>query len=343
MPTDKSDFPAGGTPVEVHNITKGDVKEDKNKPTKAEIIKSEGGKKKGPAKGVKTPKQDSISQDDIEEEYGLSYALFKAFPELDDLLKAAVAGNWTASKFQVELRQTKWFKNHSDIWRENIALSHSDPATFEERLNNSITAVQNLAASVGAQLGDKALERLAKRSLLFGMNEDELRNILAKHVRPSRGGYGGELSSIESDLRSTALQNGVTLTNDQVQKWMKSIVRGDASSNQFITNIRNMAAQAFPLYGDQIKGGMDLADVANPYLQSMSALLEMAPGSVTLNDPTIRKALAGSRDSKGNLIPVNISEFEESLRRDQRWMYTSQAKDMAKGYASNMARLWGLI
>lgn len=342
MPIEGGNFPEGGTPVKVYHNSNATGKEDKNKPTKAQIVKSEGGKGKKPAK-VPTPKQDTIDQDDIEEEYGLSYALFKAFPELDKLLKDAIAGNWTAGKFQVELRQTKWFKNHSDIWRQNIALSHSDPATFDERLANATASVQNLAASVGARLGDKALERLAKRSLLFGMNEDELRNVLAKHVRPSQGGYGGELSSIESDLRSTALQNGVSLTDQQIQKWMKAIVRGDASSDQFITNIRNMAAQAFPLYGEQIKGGMDLADVANPYLQSMSSLLELAPGAVTLNDPTIRRALAGSRDAQGKVIPVNIAEFEDTLRRDKRWMYTNQAKDMAQGYAASMAKMWGFV
>ena len=104
-----------------------------------------------------------------------------------------------------------------------------------------------------------------------------------------------------------------------------------------------MAAAAFPLYGEQVKGGMDLIDVATPYLQSMTDVLEIAPGSTGLNDPMIRKALSGARDSAGQAVPMNTSEFEDMLRQDKRWGYTRQANDTAKGFASAIARQWGLM
>jgi hypothetical protein len=119
-------------------------------------------------KGGGGEKKDTINQDDIEEEYGLSYALFKAFPELDDLLKKAIANSYTAQRFQVELRQTKWFQKHSDIWRENTALFYSDPATFEERLGTVTTKLGDLAASVGARLTPNTLSRRAQPAQLTG-------------------------------------------------------------------------------------------------------------------------------------------------------------------------------
>ena len=233
-----------------------------------------------PAKG-KGGGQDKIDRDQIEEDYGLSYALFKAFPELEDLLKKAIAGNWTPTKFQVELRQTKWFQKHSDVWREVTALNYSDPATYEERFQASLTAVGNLAGSVGAQLSQGGLERLAKRALLFGFDEAQIRDVLAKHVKPSNAGiYTGELSTVEDQLRSTALQNGITLQGDQLRRWMQSIVRGEASQEQYVTAIRRMAADAFPLYGEQVSAGVDLMDVASPFIQSMSELLELNPADI---------------------------------------------------------------
>lgn len=332
VPTDKGDGPK-----------KGAGKDDRDKgPTKKDVTKEPGEKNKG--QGVKTPAKDTIDQDQIEEDYGLSYALFKAFPELDDLLKMAVAESWTPSKFQVELRQTKWFKKHSDVWREYTALQYSDPATFDERLNNSITKVQDLAMSVSAKLSDKALNRLAKRAVLFGLSDDELRNILSRHVKPTPGGqYGGELASVEQDLRSTAIKNGIRLTDEQVKGWMRQIVRGNASQDQYMTSIRKMAAAAFPLYGEQIQGGMDLADVASPYMQSMAEVLELNPAALTLEDPTIRTALGGTRDSGGKLNPLSIGEFEDRLRQDKRWGYTKKANESALGFASAIARSWGLV
>jgi hypothetical protein len=299
--------------------------------------------KGGKGKGAGDAKQDKINQDDIEEEYGLSYALFKAYPELNDLLKKAISKNYTPQRFQVELRQSEWFKKHSDVWRENTALFYSDPATFEERLGTVSTKLQDLAASVGVTLGDSALARLSKRALLFGMADEEIRDVLSNHVKPSDGGYGGDLAGIESDLRQTAYANGVNLGDDQINKWMKAIVRGEANQEQYRNNIRSMAAAAFPLYGEQVKGGMDLIDVATPYLQSMTDVLEIAPGSTGLNDPMVRKALSGSRDASGAAVPMNTSEFEDMLRQDKRWGYTRKANDTAKGFAAAIARSWGLM
>lgn len=299
------------------------------------------GKPKGEGKGGK---QDRIDRDQIEEDYGLSYALFKAFPELEKLLKDAIAGNWTPTKFQVELRQTKWFKTHSDVWREVTALYHSDPATYNERYQESLTAVTNLAGSLGAHVSQQGLERLAKRALLFGFDEAQIRDVLAKHVKPSGAGYyTGDLASIEDQLRSTALQNGIQLHDSQLKKWMQGIVRGEASQDQYVTAIRRMAAGAFPLYGEQVNAGVDLMDVASPFIQSMAELLELNPADVKLTDPTIRRALSGNTDASGKVVPTTLSQFEDSLRKDKRWLYTRNARDVAEGFGASIAKMWGLV
>lgn len=289
----------------------------------------------------KKKNKDKINHDEIEQEYGLSYALFQSSHELKDLLQKAVAQSWSAQRFQVELRQTDWFKKHSDVWRQNTALKYSDPATYQERLNNSLTSVQNLAGAFSVKLSDKATQRLAERALLFGWNEDQIRDVLANHVLPSQGHYTGQLSSIESQLRQTALRNGVRIGDDQLKRWMQQIVRGNASQDQFNTHIRDIAARTFTAYSDQIRGGMDIADVASPYMQSMSDILEINPGSIDLYDRTIRKALS-YKDEKGKPAPMSISDFEDSLRADPRWQHTKSARTQAQGYANAIAKMWGL-
>lgn len=287
--------------------------------------------------------KDKINRDEIEQEYGLSYALFKAYPELMKLLKKAVAENYTAGRFQIELRQTDWFKNHSDIWRQNIALKYSDPATYKERLQNSITSVNNLARAFDADLSQKALRRLSERALLLGWSEDQIRDVLAGHVRPGQDGhYEGQLSAIEAQLRNTALRNGVRVNREQMRGWMRQIVRGNASQDQYQTHIRDLAAQTFAAYGDQIRGGMDVIEVASPYMQTMADLLELNPGSIDLYDQKIRKALSFKND-KGENVPMSISDFEDEVRRDKRWQYTQGAKDQMTEYAINLGKMFGVL
>lgn len=289
------------------------------------------------------PKQDKIDKDEIEQEYGLAYALFKAFPELEKLLNKAVNQNWDPSKFQVELRQTEWFKKHSDIWRQNVALKYSDPASYKERLGNSLTAVQNLASAYDADITEKASKRLAERALLMGWDEDQIRDVLAKHIRPGKDGhYEGQLSAVETQLRNTALRNGVRVDKDQMKRWMRNIVRGNSSAEQYESHIRTQAAQTFKAYADQINGGMDVADIASPYMQTMADVLEMNPASIDLYDRTIRRAL-NYKDKDGKEVAMSISEFEDSLRQDKRWQYTDSARQQATEYAIRLGESFGVL
>ena len=73
------------------------------------------------------------------------------------IVKKAIAGNWSPERFQARLQDTKWFKKHSDIWRQNTALKYTDPQTYKERLKNYRTQIKNLAGQWGADLTQREL------------------------------------------------------------------------------------------------------------------------------------------------------------------------------------------
>lgn len=292
-----------------------------------------------PAGGL-TKKQ----QDKIEQSYGLSYALFQAFPELKGLLNQAVKHSWSAGKFQVELRNTDWFKQHSDVWRKNTALKYSDPASYNERLNQQTSQFENLATSLGVHLAPGAQRQLAEQAMLFGWDEGQVKNVLSQYVAPSdTGSYGGDLASVEHNLNSLAYQNGIKLSPQQMQGWMQSIANGNASEEELSTQIRDIAAKTFSLYGDQIRGGANLMDIASPYVQAMASTLELNPNNLDLFDTNIRQALTGSlNDKTGQYEPMSVTKFEDSLRQDKRWQYTQTAQDQARGYVAALSNAWGL-
>lgn len=288
------------------------------------------------------PDKDKLSPAELEREYGFGYNFFKSDDELWKLLQQAIKGDWSADRFTAKLKDTKWFQKHSDIWRQNTALKYSDPTTYQERLQNSNTTVANLAGQFGVNLTKAELKRFSERAYLFGWSPEQILDHLAVKITPSQSGhYNGDLSSIEEQLRKTSLANGVKLNPDQLRNWMRAIVRGDAGVGQFEQYIRDVASKTFEAYGDQIKSGMDASDVAAPYIQSMSQILEINPGSIDLFDKTIRKALS-YRNDKGEAQPMSITDFEDSLRQDKRWQYTDGAKDTMRGYAVNLAKMWGL-
>jgi len=287
-------------------------------------------------------KKDKLSPAEIEREYGFAYKFFKSDDELWELLQHAIKGGWEADRFAAKLKATKWFQTHSDIWRQNTALKYSDPTTYAERLENTTTQVQNLAGQFGVGLSAAEVKRYSERAFLLGWSPEQILDNIAVELTPGKTGhYGGDLSAIEEQLRKTSLANGVQLNDKDVNRWMQQIIKGDASSNQFEQYIRDVSAKTFEAYGDQIKAGMDASDLAAPYMQSMSQILEINPSSLNLFDRTIRKALS-YRNDKGEPQPMSITDFEDSLRQDKRWQYTDNARDTMRGYATNLAKMWGL-
>lgn len=288
--------------------------------------------------------KDQLNPAQIEREYGFAYKFFKSDPELWGLLQDAIKGNWTAQRFQAKLQDTKWFQKHSDVWRQNTALKYSDPGTYRERLNNYRDQIQNLAGQWGVDLTKDELNRYAERAYLFGMSDAQILDTIAKQVTPTKGGhYTGQLSTMEGQLRKVAMDNGVNIPQDQLTKWMRQIVRGNADVNQFETHIRDIASRTFEAYGKEIKSGMDAVDIAAPYIQSMSSILELPPASVNMFDKTIRGALSYRDPKTGQAQPMSLTAFEDSLRADKRWQFTDQAKEQLTGYAVELGKAFGVL
>lgn len=302
-------------------------------------------KKKAPNRpNARKGGKDGINPREIEREYGFAYRFFKSNPELWKLLKTAVAEGYDVSKFQAHLKATKWYKRHSDVWRQMTALKYSDPRTYQERMNNMRTQIKNLAGQWGADLTPGELKRYTTRALMFGWSPDQILDHIAKDVRPGKDGhFDGQLSGIEAQLKETAFANGVQLNSKQMTGWMRQIVRGDADPREFETYVRDIAAKTFPVFGSQIKAGMNVADLAAPYINSMANILELNPGSLSLFDKTIRGALTGVKDDKGNLTTIGLADFEDQLRADKRWQFTDQAKDQMRGYAIALGKAWGIL
>lgn len=306
------------------------------------VTKAGGGK--GKSKGE--PEFDKIkglNARQLEREYGFGYQFFRSDPELWDLLKSAIEKGWGPNRFRAGLKDTKWYRNHSDVWRQNAALKATDPTTYRERLNNYRDQIENLSGQWGVELDQDEVGRYATRAMMMGWSADQILDHIAKDVRPGKdGGYQGQLAGIQERLKNTAFRNGVRVDNKTMTGWMKAIVAGNADVAQYEDYVRRMAAESFQAFGQDIRAGVDLADVAAPYMNSMAELLELNPNEVNLFDRTIRKALS-YRNEKGEARPMSLTDFEDSLRADKRWQYTDQAKEQLQGYAVALGKSWGVI
>ena len=175
------------------------------------------------------------------------------------------------------------------------------------------------------------VENKVKQDVLAGRQDV---NTLAIPEGPS-GKYFVALKNFASD-------NGLLLSDSAATSYANGIVAGTIDENTAFNTLRESAAEAFPALADKIKAGIDLKTLADPYIQSMSSILEIPDTGIDLFDPKVRNALAYTLPD-GKVGTKSIYEFEKELRKDPRWQYTDNARNDAASVASTVLKDFGFM
>lgn len=271
-----------------------------------------------------------MSAKESAESYGYVAGLMNSNPELKRLFNQAVDGQWTAQKFQAELRDTKWWKTHSQTERDFLVLKFGDPKTADQKLTQARTKVAQLAkqlgltgpAASGANMASYAYMMVAK-----GYDEAQIRYLMGQKITMGTGGWGGEAGQAAAELQSYAYSMGINWSTSRLQPYLKNIVSGTSTVQEVKGLMAKEAKAAFPQWSKEIDGGQTVADIASPYMQSMSQILELPQGSVNLFDPTIRSALTYKNPTTLQSEPEQLWSFENKLRSDPRWKKTQNAQN----------------
>lgn len=175
------------------------------------------------------------------------------------------------------------------------------------------------------------IEDKVKQDVLFGKQEV---NSLAIPEGPS-GKYFVALKNFAAD-------NGLLLSDGAATSYANSIVAGTIDENTAFNTLRESAAEAFPALADKIKAGINLKTLADPYIQSMSSILEIPDSGIDLFDPKVRGALAYTLPD-GKVGTRSIYDFEKELRKDPRWQYTNNARNEAASVATTVLKDFGFM
>lgn len=282
------------------------------------------------------------SQAEWAEYYGWALALLKSDTSLWNLFQKAVKGNYTPQKFVAELKKTSWYKKYGESARKALALKYTDPETWRERVRVIYSEIQALAGQMGVRgVSWQTFWDMAEDAFTFGWSNAKLKAELAKHLSGKGGSYGGEAQDAKMQLEQYAFAMGIKLDSGTVHGWIKGILNGTRTIEDYKGYIQKMAMSAFPALAEQIKGGMSVRDIADPYMQAMGRILEINAEQLNLDDPIIRGALSkADKDGKQSLMP--LWEFENQLRKDPRWLKTNNARQSLNSTARTIGQMFGM-
>jgi hypothetical protein len=256
------------------------------------------------------------------------------------------SGQQGISNFQNDVMDSSWWKENNQFARSAFALKMTDPAAYETDLENARESVRVKAQAMGVTVPDAQMDMLAEKILADGWNTPErafkLDQELGKFIGEGDGRPKGDLRSLAMQLRNTASANGLKFSDDFYQQQAKSITLGLTTFEDADMDIREQAAGMWPPYGEKIRAGYNVRDLASGYIYSMASELEIDPQAISLDDSYIRKALTNI-DEQGNAKPQSLWQFQRDLRNDPRWMDTNKAQNQIGETASKVMQMFGLV
>jgi hypothetical protein len=203
--------------------------------------------------------------------------------------------------------------------------------------------MRTLMGDMGVDSNDwSVINAVAGKVIFEGWNDDQARNYIGQYITFGKGGLaGGKAGAVQTNLNTYAYSMGVQNSDQWIQNAVRQVSQGFKTEQDFKNEIMSQSIAAFPQYEKQLRAGSSLQDLAQPYTQSMSQILEIPPGSVNMFDPTIRKAMS-YKDKAGAVGAMPLWDFQNSLRQDERWKKTQNAQDSAMGTAHKVLQDMGI-
>ena len=203
----------------------------------------------------------------------------------------------------------------------------------------------------GAASDPEAISKAARNMYItnVGIDDPMINDFLAASIRPigstiggvGTEGYSGAALKNYQTLQTAAKANGFKISDIipggyNERQVLEGIAKGTIDVNRVAQDARKLAAQGQPQYVRDLLGqGYDLEQVYAPYRQTMASMLDIQdPNEIDLNDSTLRSAITDKGD-------MNLYDFKKTLKKDQRWQYTENAKQEVSDITLKVLRDFG--
>lgn len=267
---------------------------------------------------------------EVEARYGFVGQMAKTIPELRGILDRAVREQWTTDRFIMEVSNTNWYRTNGAAMREWMTLEATDPKTAWEKKTHGKRDVYAIASEMGITMTDKQLEEaFYYRQWSGGQSEAHFRQWLAhQYFDASKFDWeNGTGLAAEYASQLDTLRQNYGMPDSEKTPWVTENLQLMMEGKQTLEGLqiaaRHYASSKYSAFTEQFEAGMSVKDVALPYMDSYRRLLEQ-DANKGLQDDLLQKALT-FKSEKGQAMAT--WQFEEMLRKDQRWAVTTNAKD----------------
>lgn len=264
---------------------------------------------------------------------------------LRSIFQQAVQQDWTADRFQAEIRKTNWYQSTFDQKRLQQVLQTVDTATFENNVKLVSDSIKETYRSYGADApDDQTIRDLAIKSLYTELSGKDFLTGIANSINFAGESLRGTTLQVADAIRKNARAYGINFRNNDTnfQSYVRQRISGELNETDINNQFREQAIRNYPALADRLRAGATLRDIADPYLEVMSEILDVGEDDISFDDPLMQSALNGT-SAGDNPTTMSLWEFKKAIRQDPRWASTGDAQDRINTALQSVLADFGLV
>lgn len=280
------------------------------------------------------------SADIIRAQYG-NVAWAYNVPELKPIFDQAVAERWDEARIVGAISATTWWKTTAASARTWAETKANDPATAQAQLNAGIAKLSDQASTMGLTIDQTKLAALAEQAISLGLDANQVTDLLM--AQQSGPIMPGTVSALTDQLKNTAAQYAVPVSDATLNQWANQIATGAATLDGFNSYTQAQAKSMFPGLAAAIDSGITVKQYVEPYVQTAAQELGINPNSISLTDPKWQRAITNVDPKTGQPAAMSLYDWTKTLRTDAMygWDQTQGAQAAATQLANGLAKTLG--
>jgi hypothetical protein len=273
------------------------------------------------------PAQDTLSVTQLRQQYGWILNLLDSDPKLKTLFTNAVNGGWTEARFQAALRNTTWYKTHSESFRNAELMRYTDPKQWNQRNLQQQADIQAKATALGATLLPADLKRLAYQSLQGAWTDSQMMTTLAGFVPGQAAGAhpGGSSGQAFDEIRKLSADYMIPYSNDKAATWAVKIATGQSTMEDALTYFKENAKLQNPYMSAAIDAGHTVTEYLDPYRQQAAQTLGIIPDAIDWTQAKWQQIFSATDPKTGQVVPLSLADSTKKIKNDPVYGYDQSA------------------
>ncbi len=284
----------------------------------------------------------STSPEDVDayvrDNYG-QMAGFLAHPDIGPILREAALGEWDFGKLAGRVMSTDWWKTTSAAQRTWMQLTTEDPAEARRLVGQTAATIQNRAKSLGLNWNAGQIGGMAATATANGWTDAQTIDMLMQQVNWATL-QAGDLTALRDDVKATAGDYLVGVSNETAQNYAQAIASGEMSIEGVRSAMQQQAKARFGYLSSELDQGMTVKQYFAPIANKIEQELELGSGSVDLMDSKWL-SMVERQGEDGKMRAATLHEAEQLARKDSRWVNTKKSQETSTNMMSMISSVFG--